>query len=104
MSTVTEAVKTTRDGMFLWRFLHAKMVAYLWQLFRSRMLARPEAVVDEREARALTQYTTVYPVKYRDLLDRYCTSQEDAEEQVQLMQAVLRQHRCALSRIFQYYW
>ena len=61
-------------------------------------------VKDEREARGLSEYTTLHPAKYKDLLDKYTKSQEQANQQIFQMEALLKEHRTTLAKIFQYYW
>lgn len=92
-----------RGGMYLWRALHAKVVGHMWHLFNERMMGREVAVVDEREAKELRDYTRVYPAKYKDLLDRYTTGQAAAAQQVARLEEALTEARAPLSRIFQYY-
>lgn len=61
-------------------------------------------IVDEREARLLEEYTRLIPIRLKDILDRYCSSQESATREIECLEDVLRDYRGPLSKIFQYYW
>lgn len=61
-------------------------------------------IVNEREAKGLSEYTTIHAAKYKDVLDKYTKGPQAAAEQVRLIEELLKQHRGTLAKIFQYYW
>ena len=102
---IGEELVLSRAGRKVWEHISSLSQAHVWKVFESKLLHIDDLdIADFREARGLEEYTVLIPQRFKDILDRYTKSQEDANAEVQELEAVLRDFRVPLCKIFQYYW
>lgn len=70
LQTVLQETANSREGTAVWASTQHRVNAFTWSLFAARLRGKVEEVVDEREAKQMSEFTELCIPKLQDLLNR----------------------------------